>query len=217
MKKKLILGLSAILVALAVAPLFAAFEAHVINVTATIENALEVHGLTHFDFGTMFPQEYREASFFDIRTSDSFSSETQTRVLNIDYQIKQKPKPRPEFVSQKGLDAARQWCHDNVNDPNFLTNCYPSLCPYLSKNPQHPEQGDVGVSAFHDPFATSSIAYGMLKKWSDLGDQWVIDLDVPCFKGQCAQDWTHQGFEPDPSLNGQKFGCDLWVEVTKIY
>lgn len=229
MKKKLILGLSAILVALAVAPLFAAFEAHVINVTATIENALYVHPESR-DFGTMFPQEYKELGIF-VTFSQSFSETNQTRVDDIDYVIKQKPKPRPEYVSQVGLDAARQWCHDNVNNQNFLTNCYPSLCPYLSKTPDnYPLPGnDVGVPAFHDPFAANSIAKGTINKnGTDVSDNWIIDLAAPCFKGECAQDWPQfvKSHNPDANpedymapagMNGQKFGCDLWVEVTKIY
>ena len=230
MKKKLILGLSAILVALAVAPMFAAFEAHVINVTATIENALYVHPESR-NFGTIFPQEYKEMGIF-VTFSQSFSAENQTRVDDVDYVIKQKPKPLPAFVSQVGLDAARQWCHDNVNDPSFLTNCYPSLCPYLSKTPDgNPSPGnDTGVPAFHDPFATSSIAKGTINKNGvDVGDSWVIDLAAPCFKGECSQDWasfvlSHNPLVSDPDeymapkgMSGQTFGCDLWVEVTKIY
>ena len=230
MKKKLILGLSAILIALAVAPMFAAFEAHVINVTATIENALYVHPESR-NFGTIFPQEYKEMGIF-VTFSQSFSAENQTRVDDVDYVIKQKPKPLPAFVSQVGLDAARQWCHDNVNDPSFLTNCYPSLCPYLSKTPDgNPSPGnDTGVPAFHDPFATSSIAKGTINKNGvDVGDSWVIDLAAPCFKGECSQDWasfvlSHNPLVSDPDeymapkgMSGQTFGCDLWVEVTKIY
>src|SRR3990167_11272254 len=123
MKKKLILGLSAILVALAVVPMFAAFEAHVINVTATIENALYVHPESR-NFGTMFPQEYKGMGIF-VTFSESFSAENQQRVDDVDYVIKQKPKPRPEYVSEVGLDAARQWCHDNYGIIDYLDNCYP--------------------------------------------------------------------------------------------
>ncbi|MEK7568285.1 MAG: hypothetical protein AAB498_01490 [Patescibacteria group bacterium] len=230
MKKKLILGLSAILVALAVAPMFAAFEAHVINVTATIENALYVHPESR-NFGTMFPQEYKELGIF-VTFSQSFSAENQQRVDDVDYVIKQKPKPRPEYVKEVGLDAARQWCHDNYGAGDYLDNCYPSLCPYLSKTPDNfPSPGnDVGVPAFHDPFATSSIAKGTINKNGvDVSDNWIIDLAVPCFKGQCSQDWASFVKKYNPSvlnpddymapkgMSGQTFGCDLWIEVTKIY
>jgi hypothetical protein len=63
MKKKLILGLVGVLVAVVAAPLFAAFEAHVVNVTATIENALFVHPES-LRFGTLFPEQHPDSSFF---------------------------------------------------------------------------------------------------------------------------------------------------------
>ena len=47
-----------------------AFEAHVINVTAHIENALGV-STNGIAFGTVFPQEYVESPF-TISLSDSF-------------------------------------------------------------------------------------------------------------------------------------------------
>lgn len=139
-----------------------AFEAYVINVTAQIENALYVHPEGR-DFGTMFPQEYAEMGLF-VTFSELFSADSQQRVSNVDYQIVQKPKPRPEYISDVGLLEARKWCHYNYpvmeyNEASkewqdYLTNCYPLLCPYLSKTPDnHPAPGnDTGVLAFHDPF-----------------------------------------------------------------
>lgn len=239
LRKIILFGLGG-LIALAMIPMFAAFEAHVINVTAQIENALFVHPQSR-QFGTVFPQEYKEQGIF-ITFSESFSAEEQIRVGNIDYQIKQKPKPLPSYVSQVGKDAARLWCHDNYPitpydplDPiwqAYLINCYPLLCPYLSKTPDNfPLPGnDTGVPAFHDPFAVSSIATGTINKFgADVGDNWIIDLAVPCFKGQCAQDWQNFVLGQNPNagdplqyqlpqeLEHQTFGCDLWVEVTKIY
>ena len=125
----------------------------------------------------------------------------------------------------------------------------PSLCPYLSKHPDNnpgtgtnpPSTGpnannDTTVLAFHDPNATSSYAYGKLVKFNtpgntignDPSDTWTIDLAVPCFNGQCAQDWASfvhslnpaadpKAYMADPALEHQVFGCDLWVEVTNIY
>lgn len=223
--KKILIGLSAVAIVVATVPLFAAFEAHVINVTARIENALRVHP-EGTNFGTVFPQEYLVRAL-TIGTSDSFCKIDQRRVLSIDYKIKQKPKPRPEYVAQVGVDAARQWCHDNYppvpydpQDPAwiaYLANCYPSMCAYLSKQPKYPESGDTGILAYHDPFDPSSVAYGTINKDTDDSDEWVIDLDVPCFKGHCDQSWTHPGWELPPQLESQTFGCDLWVEVTGIY
>src|SRR3989344_673872 len=86
--KKVLLGLGAAGITLAMIPLFAAFEAHVVNVTARIENALEVP-LSHLDFGTVFPQEvlFKE---LPVRLSGSFM--TENRVDDVEYFIRQKPK-----------------------------------------------------------------------------------------------------------------------------
>lgn len=246
MKKRLIgWTIAAGLTGVASLPLLAAFEAHVINVTAEIENALLVHPQS-LQFGTVFPQEHLESSFF-MSFSNSFSETTQNRVGKVDYVIKQKPKPRESYEQQVGVEVARDYCHSNspvnpgdLNDPYYV-NCYPSICPYLSKHPDNnPATGpnalnDNGVSAFHDP--ETMVASGTLVKFNspgntignDPGDTWTIDLAVPCFQGHCAQDWSSfvLGHNPNAgnpaqyqlpsSLEHQVFGCNLWVEVTKIY
>ena len=228
MSKKILLGLGTILAVVAGVAGMAAYEAHVINVTAKIENALRVHPQESMNFGTVFPQEYRTRSL-TIGTSDSFCAEGQTRVTSIDYKIVQKPKPVPAYEEQVGEDDARKWCHDNYpTEPypgqttqgelewdDYMVNCYYPLCAYLSKTPVLAETGDIGVPAFHDPWF--EVAYGTIDKYADDSDQWIIDLDVPCFENQCAQDWTHQGWELPADLESEIFGCDLWVEVTGIY
>lgn len=205
-----------------------AYEAYVINVTAHIENALHVHP-TSFNYDTVFPQEEFSGFNFYVSTSDSFSDSTQDRVLSIDYVIKQKPKPKPEYVKEAGFDEASRWCRENnpanIGDPNdpYYVKCYPNMCSYISKTPQNPGPGDVGVPSFHDPL--TQWATGHLHKKikagdpepGNLADSWDIDLSVPCFKGQCAQDWTHPGWELPAGLESQTFGCDLWIEPVKIY
>ena len=67
----------------------------------------------------------------------------------------------------------------------------------------------------------------MSKTGQDLQDSWKIDLKVPCFEGECAQDWDSFVKKSNPSANSADFvqpqenkkqmlGCDLWIEVTKI-
>lgn len=250
-RKKLIgWSAAAVFTGLAFLPLLAAFEAHVVNVTATIENALFVHP-EDLEFDTVFPQEHLFSSFF-IGFSNSFSTGDQRRVGRVDYVIKQKPEPREVFRDAVGVEAARDWCHlnspANAADPNdpYYQRCYPNLCPYLSKHPDNfPSSGpnafnDVGVPPFHDPDDPNYWPKGKLVKYTnpplntstignDPSDVWTVDLAVPCFKGQCAQDWETfvLGLNPnagDPekyklpqSLEHQKFACDLWVEVTNIY
>jgi len=222
MKKKIILGLVAVVVVVGGVAGMSAYEAHVINVTAHIENALKVTPPEEMTFGTVFPQEKIIKPLL-ITTSDSFCSLTQTRVSTIDYKIVQKPKPIwpiPEicdhYQGEFTIEDMRTYCHNSSQD---LECCYPSLCPYLSKTivDFDPEPyTDYGVPAFHDPNEPSSVATGVINKYEDIEDFWLIDLDVPCFEGMCAQDWTHHGWELDPVLESEIFGCDLWIEVTGI-
>lgn len=253
LKGKIIAGMGALGTGLVFLPLLAAYEAHVINVTARIENALFVHPQS-LEYGTVFPQEHFDSSFF-ITFSESFSTAQQKRVGRVDYVIKQKPKPREEQVDALGgAEKARDWCHTHAPDPliknwtatstealdAYLQNCYPTLCPFLSKHPDNnPATGsngnnDKGLPAFHNPELET--ASGTLVKFNpngtttnnDPGDSWTVDLAVPCFDGQCAQDWAQfvTGLNPKaspddytvpPQFEHQVFGCDLWVEVTKIY
>ena len=241
--KRLVLGVIAIGAGLVMLPMLAAFEAHVVNVTARIENALFVHPQS-IQYGTVFPQEHLLSDFF-LTFSNSFSVDSQTRVGKVDYVIKQKPKPREAFVAQVGVEVARDFCHNNapansadVDDP-YYDNCYPNLCPYLSKTPDGvPATGpnannDTAVPPFHDPNDPASWAQGTIVKLPvigrDSGDTWTIDLAVPCFKGMCAQDWADFVLRLNPNaddptqyqlpstLEHEVFGCDLWVEVTDIY
>lgn len=222
MKKRILITIIAGIIVVSGVAALSAYEAHVINVTAKIENALRIiPPINELAFGTVFPQEYFQKSFF-ITTSDSFYDTDQRRVLNIDYKIVQKPKPiwpEPELCEQsfENIDEARAYCHANPND---LDCCYLSLCPYLSKTPRYIDEEpytDYGVAAFHDPDDPASVATGTVNKDDDRWDEWIIDLDVPCFEGMCAQDWTHQGWELPAESESQDFGCDLWIEVTNIY
>src|SRR3990167_575633 len=86
--KKILLGLGAVGVTLVMVPLFAAFEAHVVNVTARIENALSVP-VDPIAFGTVFFQEQLERRL-PVQLSQSFLDEN--RVDDVEYIIRQKPK-----------------------------------------------------------------------------------------------------------------------------
>lgn len=253
--KKLLLslgGLAAVMIAL---PMLSAFEAHVINVTATIENALSVP-IKEINFGTVFPQEYLERPL-GISLSGSFMAET--RVDDVDYIIRQKPKCGVttldgQTLVQGSTATGHVIVGDNTNTPNVteqywidcgiapvaydsLTHVYgvlPSLCPYLSKHPDGAPTNDGRMPAFHAPFSIVNGAVKwndtkghLAKSQQDTQDNWIIDLAVPCFGGQCAQDWASfvAGHNDQavantyiqPANNEHKvFGCDLWVEVTGI-
>jgi len=238
MKKRILLGIATAGTALAMIPMFAAFEAHVINVTATIENALNVP-ISEIEFGTVFPQEALDQTF-EVFLSQSFLDED--RVDDVDYFIRQKPKCADNLESPTQFGVVTEDGEGNFEcvDENFVM--LPLLCPYLSKHeisadgtaPNGENDGE-GLNAFHGPIDlvswTLSVAQSfdvdghLAKSQDDENDTWNINLKVPCFFGQCAQDWAdfveehgEEGADPDEYIQPIEnehalFGCDLWLEV----
>lgn len=90
--RRVLIGLVAIAL---LVPLFAAFEAHVINVKAHIENALQVEP-KEIDFGVVFPQERLQRNF-SVGLSESFMR--QERVNDVHYRLTQKRKPKTTYKS----------------------------------------------------------------------------------------------------------------------
>lgn len=157
-------------------------------------------------FETVFPGEILFRPF-NIELSGEFLQSPLHD--DVEYRILQKPKPRVDSAVE------RSYCEENPTD---FARCYRSLCPYLSKTPDNAPPNDTEVPAFHDPNASSSIAYGRLAKSDeDTSDNWVIDLHAPCFRGACDQtNSVPEIYQLDPALNGEVFGCDLVVEVTGV-
>lgn len=208
--KKIIVGFSALGIALVSASLFAAFEAHVVNVTARIENALSVP-LESIKFGTVFPQEHLDKSL-SVALSGSFREED--RVDDVDYIIRQKPKCAITSNNGQTIDEANTATGHVVagQGSNYTIDCgrpprelaqgeswgvLPSLCEYISKEADGTPGNDATLVSFHHPFTVSSGTVSWLdtrgrlaKSEQDFDDTWTIDLAVPCFGGHCAQDWA---------------------------
>ena len=220
MLRKIAFGTALAGVALATLPLLAAFEAHVVNVTARIENALSVP-VDPIAFGTVFPQEQLERRL-PVSLSQSFLDET--RVDDVEYIIRQKPKcgvtnedgtqivgptwtghvvvtgngstaPYDYYVDCNA-DAPKEVVQDPNNPELWLL---PSLCEYISKHPDNQPENDGSLNSFHAPFTinqqTGAIEWNdtdgrLAKSELDIQDVWTIDLKVPCFGGYCAQDWA---------------------------
>lgn len=217
--KKILAIFGAVAFALVGASMFAAFEAHVVNVTARIENALGV-STNALNFGTVFPQEHLDKQL-DVQLSRSFLEED--RVDDVEYFIRQKPKCA--ITSQNGTVAdlantATGHVIPTQDDPAtpedeskggtaYTIDCgpaprqltegeswgvLPSLCEYISK--EGDEETDGTTPSFHTPWTVSggqvswTDTKGRLAKSNqDVVDNWTIDLSVPCFGGYCAQDW----------------------------
>jgi len=156
--KKIILSLGAVTAVLVGASMFAAFEAHVVNVTAKIENALSVNA-TELDFGTVFPQE-NLAQPVSVALSGSFM--TENRVDDVSYMIRQKPKcgwtlnngelllGLPTYTGEVYAGTADPLPPYSVQHDGYYVVCpdpgtpvrpagsvyaeLPSLCQYISKH-----------------------------------------------------------------------------------
>ncbi|MEK7180057.1 MAG: hypothetical protein AAB706_01135 [Patescibacteria group bacterium] len=173
--KKLLTGITALGLAIALIPMVSAYEAHVINVTATIDNALTAN-VYSLDFGTVFPQEKFDKQF-TIGMSNSFQAD-QT-YDDIEYVLRQKPKCQLNEIGSQVIPALPQFgqvteeenifvCKDEVN-----YDLMAFLCPYLSKaevttdgtapngendmNVPESESGHLGpVYSFHGPILVAS-------------------------------------------------------------
>src|SRR3989344_5031007 len=217
--RKIFSGLLLLVGEQAILPLFAAFKAHVINVTARIENALAVTTKA-LDFGTVFPQEHLNQKL-DLDLSSSFLAEP--RVDDVNYFIRQKPKCA--VTSNDGVvmldfpTRTGEVIIDPLSPGGFRVNCgqppagmpteggakwgvLPSLCEYLSKTGEEIEPGNIGdgkdgiLLSFHKPWRVENgqLVWNdtkgyLAKSTDDISDTWTIDLAVPCFGGACAQDW----------------------------
>ncbi|MEK7519735.1 MAG: vWA domain-containing protein [Patescibacteria group bacterium] len=236
--KKVLLSLGAVAMVLVALPMFSAFEAHVINVTAKIENALSVP-VSEIDFGTVFPQEKLDKQF-DVSLSQSFKDED--RVDDVEYYIRQKPKCWDGNETTPTFGRVTEDAQGNFVCVDEGFTMLPILCPYLSKHELTTDgtqqENDTGINAFHGlpgswTLATTlatQVTGRLAKSVQDFTDTWNVDLRVPCFGGHCAQDWDDfvqnsnpADLEIDPSAyiqpqeNEHKlFGCDLWVEVYRI-
>ena len=233
--KKIIAAVAMVSVVTLSAAMFAAFEAHVVNVTAHIENALAVSP-QEIKFGTVFPQEYLEKDF-EIKLSDSFMEaygSNDQRVQFVDYKIVSKPKCWNEDLENPlyaPVDFATHECSEG-----FVV--MKDLCSFLSKMPADSETGDVGVPSYYtsvngyisvseddeckvlNPPDVDDIDWAMGKLaacGNDLEDNWIVDLKVPPVEGFVGQDWPESCRNWVVETDGVDYGCDLWVEVTGIY
>jgi len=210
--KKLLLGLGAVVALVAGVAAISAYEAHVINVTAHIENALAV-STAAIDFGTVFPQEYITATPFTVSLSNSFMQ--QNRVDTVAYKIEQKPKcwnnspSTPLYGLSKKVNDV--WV---CVDANYVI--MPDLCRFLSKTST--DTGTTSEPSYFQnnecvPLTTS--ASGILSHAINVHN-WTVDLKVPPIDGSVGQDWPISCADYTVPTDGITYGCDLWIEVTGI-
>lgn len=240
--KKVLLVLVALVLVLSGVAMVSAYEAHIINVKAHVENAMSV-SVSRFYFGTVFPEEFFVKNF-NVGTSGSFCSATQggraSMVNTIDYQIwaEWKVKTDPDGVPNSGDETYYEWLGEAL---------------WLAKAPVPDLEPDGVTDLADDTFPTRTI-------WTNIGsapsgppgvkqvltglqlhkpavgtpdiDPWKLALDVPVFEGY-YNELTDPDPKPsgvnDPSLvilesdtarhhpDGIQLGVDLKIQVTDLY
>jgi hypothetical protein len=194
--KKVLLILGALLMVLSGIAAVSAYEAHLINVTAHVENAMTVNK-DHIHFGTVFPEEWITANF-TVHTSGSFCEDDppQTRMTHIDYEVWVEWKPIPE---------------------DMLGTVSPQVPG--AEGPYYAWLGKalyIGVEPGADPLAADLVYVGanltsppgaqkvnipvqtIDKDTPDLGDLVIVGLDVPVFQG-----YVNELTDPNPKPSGK--------------
>ena len=217
--KKLLLVLGALLMVVSGVAAVSAYEAHLINVTAHVENAMSVNK-DHIDFGTVFPEEWVLDDFI-VGVSGSFCAEEQTRVSKIDYSVWVEWKP-------DGAGGYYPW----LGDALYIGIHAADLRPIAAGGDLTP----VGPALPPGPPGAIEVLQSTLAlhKYApfNLVDRITVGLDVPVFEGYWNS-LTDVATKPSglsaPTVvilesdtdryfpDGVTLGADIKVQVENIY
>jgi hypothetical protein len=203
--KKVMLVLGALVIMVCGVAMVSAYEAHVVNVTAKVENALNVT-TDPLDYGTVFPEEWLTKKF-KVQHSISFCEFEQggrrlagTAVDAIDYEVwvvrkKVRPgtTPYPDPVEDIGGEDYYYWLGDalymELFEEEIDLNTDPRLYPEGASG--HGAAGVLKRVTTGAPSATPLLTDTITKPAYGAPDDtfaWiVIGLDVPVFAGSHNQ------------------------------
>jgi opacity protein-like surface antigen len=241
--KKVILTITALVMVASGVAAVSAYEAHVINVKAKVENALlisyedtnDLQGPLTVDFGTVFPEEWL-SKHFSIGFSTSFA-EASTRVDTVDWEI---------WAEKKELDPAVPTYYPWLGEAMYIK--LDSQTGYVGGAPVSPAMAvpvkDYTVSpAVHltGNITNSAMPGGVSSRtvyiWLDVPvyfDFYNPDTDVP---NKPRADWADEQLAaylgppntatsvqgtpskvlPTGTVQGYTMGVDLKVQVVGIY
>ena len=196
--KRAAIGAGTIGVIVAGAAAFSAFESHIINVTARIENALFVQE-DAIDFGTVFPQEYLESTV-RVALSDSFLGED--RVDDIEYVIKQKPKVKEpcDFVTQASAPSGLATLFGLIKVAQAQEPCDPHTNPipgdpYATIFPSTHQPDGIVAWRYCEENLPVNAPYGLTEE--DLEDEYWTFCYLPLANYLSKHENTDDGEETD--------------------
>jgi hypothetical protein len=172
--KKALLLVSALLIVFSGVAAVSAYEGHLVNIKAHVENAIGVETY-EFDLGTYFPQE-RVQNELGIGLSESFIA--QDRVSTVEYKLCWELKPIPADQT------------DNVCDPDG-DGYYTPLNPYLEIT-MDDANDNIDPSMIHGVPAdnTTAVCFGTGQMWKsrvpgegDVCDIIHVIFSAPVFEG----------------------------------
>ena len=223
--KKTILILAALMLVVSGVAAVSAYEAHLINVKAHVENALTVD-TANISFGTVFPEEwlYEHRS---ISLSDSAGTEIRAgNVDNITFEIYAEWKPVPSDANPYPVPVV-------VGSDSNDYYAWLGDCLYVGYNPDPVDALHmtlVGANQTSAPGAQPTGLVGVMNSTTPTLDLYVA-IDVPVFEGYwnsltdvCPKPsglttgptWeiTKDDYRYDP--DGVDMGLDLKIQVTGI-
>jgi hypothetical protein len=230
--KKILLIVTALVLMVSGVAAVSAYEAHLINVKAHVENALTV-GTAEVDFGTVFPQEWIKYHR-SISLSTSAIAEKGTAVgdlQNVVYQIYAEWKP-------VGQNNPVNWVEDAAGNKYYQWMGYFLYVGIDATQVPNPTSGMTLVGPpplVGPPGAKPVLAIGTLD--GIISQQLAIAVDVPVFEGYynaltdmlladgtyapkpsglADPTWIIPKTFPGYNPLGMDFGLDLKVQVTDI-
>ena len=227
--KKVLLLVSALLIVFSSVAAVSAYEGHLVNIKAHVENAIGVETY-EFDLGTYFPQE-RVQNELAIGLSESFLA--QDKVSTVEYKLCWELKPIPAELSA------------NVCDPDG-DGYYSPLNPYLEVT-MSDGNDNIDAALVHDVPAdnTTAVCFGTGMMWrsatpgeGDVCDVIHVIFNAPVFEGYyneitddppdgwvmgmimegdyCLEDETICDGSVNVTVPHADLGIDLKIQVTSI-
>jgi hypothetical protein len=230
--KKVILILAAIVLVASGVAAVSAYEAHVINVKAHVENALSVN-TSDVNFGTVFPQEWI-VKHREVRLSDSAETELEDDLVAVNFTFFAEWKKCADMTGYYYDNDTDTWDGGTANYCNWMGDF---LYVGWDVDGQAPSMTLVGPAQAGPPSAQEILTSGRLTD----GDahQLYIAIDVPVFEGfynpltdpepkpsglddptyivpDGSRMYTDMARHPAYDAEGMDFGIDLKIQVTGI-
>ena len=227
MKTKAILILAALLMVVSGVAAVSAYEAHIINVKAHVENALTVN-TAEIDFGTVFPEEYfmeernislSESALAELGNGEEGDLENVNYEIFAEYKIFEPGDPQPTYYRWLG-----DWLWVDM-DGEMPSGDTMGDWTNVGAQPDATFANDGTEQAnAPSPMAKGTGHTGQLNDANREDDLSVLLL-TPCFHGyynidtDIKPDWWPLGTWPllDQDLHdGVDLGLDLKVQITSI-